>query len=311
MRQLISCHSVLPNMPCHIIIFPTSIALVYVMRPRGLLHVQVLLAHFYIPYHKSPGLPRESTTYIYYALHNNPLTGVFQGCWIIISSLATTMSHSPNKFNMALFGSQPLELNRESLHRLYKQLNGLSSDARWIFDVLAELPQYWQAVQDQIIEKDDDVPGAPWLAKLPEWLQMGHIPDDVLPLPNVLLTPLVVVMQLVEFERLWKHGKLDLEATPPVGLCIGLLSALAVSCASSTTTLHLYGAVAIRLAMIVGATVDAQDSRESGLHGCAKSLCVSWNPDIRQEAIEKLVTDVEQVSDRIWRHFPIKRVDIL
>jgi hypothetical protein len=47
--------------------------------------------------------------------------------------------------------------------------------------------------------------------------------------------------------------------TETLGLCTGLLSAVAVSSSVNKTQLHNYGAVAIRLAMTFGALVNTED----------------------------------------------------
>jgi hypothetical protein len=104
------------------------------------------------------------------------------------------------------------------------------------------------------------------------------------PLPNILLTPLVVITHLSQY---WKflelvqlgssdhndpHTSLTRDAET-LGLCTGLLSAAAVSCSANKPQLQHYGAVAVRLAMLVGALVDARDTQTSP----SKCLSAAWS----------------------------------
>jgi hypothetical protein len=50
-----------------------------------------------------------------------------------------------------------------------------------------------------------------------------------------------------------------------LGFYAGLLAALAVASASNRQEFHKYGAVAVRLAMLVGALIDAQEVWDKGL----------------------------------------------
>ena len=62
-----------------------------------------------------------------------------------------------------------------------------------------------------------------------------------------------------------------------LGFCTGLLRAFAVASAKNQDEFEKYGAVAVRLAMLVGALVDAQEAwnRELG-HGPSKSYATAW-----------------------------------
>ncbi|KAL6794006.1 thiolase-like protein [Trichoderma sp. SZMC 28012] len=109
---------------------------------------------------------------------------------------------------------------------------------------------------------------------------------DLIPLPNILLSPLVVVSQLVDYVAFLKASEPNLTETSKLpipsntdaetlGLCTGLLSAFTVASAGSVADLQQYGAASVRLAMLSGALVDAENAlREPGKQ--STSFSVSW-----------------------------------
>ena len=76
-------------------------------------------------------------------------------------------------------------------------------------------------------------------------------------------------------ERHDLHGS-NKQNTETLGFCTGLLGAIAVSSSATQAQFQHYGAVAIRLAMLIGALVDAQDKSED-LYGESKSFSAAWN----------------------------------
>ncbi|MCJ1473382.1 hypothetical protein MMC13_002033 [Lambiella insularis] len=103
--------------------------------------------------------------------------------------------------------------------------------------------------------------------------------------PNILLSPLVIITQLIQYseylktvrpslrkgENLYDLSKHDAET---IGFCTGLLSALAVSCSTNRENFEKFGSVAIRIGMLIGMVVDAQNAAEE--NGPPKSLAMLW-----------------------------------
>jgi hypothetical protein len=201
---------------------------------------------------------------------------------------------------LLLFGPQALSFGAESLQTLRKVLRE-DDDCKWMLDVVSELPTRWNQLAKQF-PKLERIPGERLLNDLKHWLQ-GDDWDKATPqLPNILLTPLVVLTQLTQFSRYLSHslsGATEVQANDlfralaqrhveTVGLCTGLLSASAVSSASDAATFRQYGAVAVRLAMVVGALVDCQDASDR-LHGPSRSFAVAWtSPDMAVELVRVL-----------------------
>ncbi|KAL5355203.1 hypothetical protein BJX96DRAFT_181164 [Aspergillus floccosus] len=181
-----------------------------------------------------------------------------------------------------LFGPQDLSFDTGSFKKLHAQLQ----DHQWVIDVLVDLPKHWDsfAAGDPKLQH---VNAGDFLESLKAWISKGEIPKDALPLPNVLLSPLVVIGQLVEYLAFIKAafpalGKNDdmpslmFEGIETLGLCTGTLSAFAVASSSNIEQIHQHGAVAVRLAMLAGAIVDAEEL-SSGPEGESVSFSVSWN----------------------------------
>ncbi|KAM7210478.1 polyketide synthase [Rhypophila decipiens] len=199
-----------------------------------------------------------------------------------------------------LFGPQALSFSVESLQTLRTFLHDEDNDVfRWMLDAVSELPVRWRELVARF-PKLEEIPGEKLLDDLKDWLLHGTRKMEeatFFQLPNIVLTPLVVLTQLAQFSRFLSRSQsgaspkasvLAQQNIETVGLCTGLLSASAVSSSSDQESFRKYGAVAIRLAMVVGALVDAQDASDR-LHGLSKSFAVGWgSPDVARELIRVL-----------------------
>ncbi|KAK4244508.1 hypothetical protein C7999DRAFT_35113 [Corynascus novoguineensis] len=187
---------------------------------------------------------------------------------------------------LLLFGPQALSFNAESLQMLRKFLRE-AEDCKWMLDTVSELPARWNELAKRF-PKLQSIPGERLLNDLKRWFQGDDADQATSQLPNILLTPLVVLTQLTQFSRYLSHSlsgasvqvddlfrALSQRHVETVGLCTGLLSASAVSSASDAATFRQYGAVAVRLAMVIGALVDSQDASDR-LHGPSRAFAVAW-----------------------------------
>ena len=187
-----------------------------------------------------------------------------------------------DKSIILLFGPQALSLQESSLHSLKTDVRDTTAN-RWILDTVAELPAYMKALHEKF-PKLQVIPAVKLLEDLHGWLDADKAAPASSNLPNVMLSPLVVLSQLTQYSKYLdithedgqnlyaSHG----QQKETVGFCIGLLSALAVSSASNQAQFQQYGAAAVRLAALIGALVDAQDVL--GEHGESTSfatICTS------------------------------------
>ncbi len=202
------------------------------------------------------------------------------------------LSHPSSRRKVLLFGSQALSLDEKFARKLQSVL--LSSPAfSWALEAIADLPQQWAQICTAVpsVQK---IPGINLLEDLKCWSETGRFKQASFPLPNLILTPLVVITHLTQYTLfLEQHraGNLDdhelhasfRDSAETLGLCTGLLSAAAVSSSADLEQLQHYASVAVRLAMIVGAVVDAHDA-STDTDGAAKSFSVAWhNPEFGYE----------------------------
>ena len=184
-----------------------------------------------------------------------------------------------------LFGPQALSFQEDSFHQL-KSIILDDAENRWILNAVAELPTYFQTFSDKF-PKLQTIPGVQLLEELNDLFNTDKIPPASYYLPNILLSPLVVLTHLTQYSKYLKLAHPESgdgqnlhaphsQKTETVGFCTGLLSALAVSSAGNQAQFQQYGAVAVRLAVLIGAMVDVQDVL--GKHGESKSFATVWNP---------------------------------
>lgn len=184
-----------------------------------------------------------------------------------------------------IFGPQALSFDEHSFRRLRSfVLSSASQD--WVLDTIKGLPDYWHALCKEF-PKLLAVPGAELLQDLGDWFRTGVMRQQATSshLPNILLSPLVVIAQLsqyVEYLELSEsepRGREDLHAGPSqsdaetLGFCTGILSAMVVSCSRNQTQFAGFSGTAVRLAMLIGALLDAQDAQDDGE---SRSLATVW-----------------------------------
>lgn len=202
-----------------------------------------------------------------------------------------------------LFGPQDPNLGHEFARQLRSTLIDVSN-LQWILDALLELPTQWQTMHEAVSELQS-LQGGKHLESLTNWLRTGHLNKNMTPFPNIILTPLVVAIHLVQYSALLNHlnPKLALDDNLPtavvdnavaVGLCTGLLTTAAVVSSATLRQLESNGTVAIRIAMAIGALVDNTDSISDPL-GKWISLAVGWTSQVVRNKLAKVLEDIPEV----------------
>jgi hypothetical protein len=212
-------------------------------------------------------------------------------------------SHLNDKGLTLLFGPQDPNLDNEVLQSLRTTLLE-TSDLQWIVETLTQLPKEWETIS-KTHEELGAFQGQKYLQLLNEWVRRGTLPSNLFPLPNILVTPLVVTTQLVQYTKfvaqinpkikphdsLQETLKLDTETA---GLCTGLLSAAAVASSANLAELQQHGASAIRMATAIGALVDAGDTElEEGDKW--QSLAVGWTNQAMETELYRIVKKFPEV----------------
>lgn len=210
---------------------------------------------------------------------------------------------SPDEGTLVLvFGSQALDFNEESAEQLRSALLG-KTNLEWISETILELSTYWGVISGALPVLKTFA-GFEHLEGLNEWLRTGKFPNGSFPLPNILLTPLVVITHLAQYSAFLEHFQADLGLrdnlqsslkyrTETLGLCTGLLSAAAISSSANQAQIQKYGAAAIRMAMAIGALVDAKDT-VSGSQSKWKSFSIGWSP-ANDEEVVRILKDFPEV----------------
>ena len=166
---------------------------------------------------------------------------------------------------LVIFGPQRSLPDPEGLSRL--RLVILSEPK--LVAAIKDLPSLWLAICQNLPELHQ-VPGPRVFQLLTAWIDHGHPLTLSHPCPNVLLTPLSVIADLTNYQHVLRvsnfgKGKSHAAILQNVrkhggfhGFCTGLLAALALACSNDESDIVEYGAVALRLAVCVGAIVDLE-----------------------------------------------------
>ncbi|KAF2139474.1 uncharacterized protein K452DRAFT_275807 [Aplosporella prunicola CBS 121167] len=193
-----------------------------------------------------------------------------------------------------LFGSQVESLSKEALDEIRKSL--LDDVSRqWILETLAGLPSWLDALAKALPKVTDAIgpDGRQLLVQLESWLRNGEQDGWVLGrsrVPSVVLAPVVVLAQIAQYRRYLalsqaRHASVVAQGkASTLGFCMGLLGAFAVASANNDAEVERYGAVAVRLACVGGALIDAQDEWSA-----TKSFALAWTNSKQKESAEGIV----------------------
>jgi hypothetical protein len=203
---------------------------------------------------------------------------------------------------LLLFGSLSVSFDAAALTQLHKAITDTDGQ-RWMLEVIEELPGWWRAVTDVLqIPTSQAEAGQKQLEDLKGAFATGRQLTTSFPLPNKILVPLVVMLQLAQYAAFLARtaaevdGRVDMFAasaptTETLGLCTGLLSAFAVSSAGNREQFARYGAVAIRLGMLVGTVADMDGDLAS------KCLSTEWNSPESHEEMLRILAKFPEVSN--------------
>jgi len=196
---------------------------------------------------------------------------------------------------LLVFGPQALSLDAAASSALQSTIMKIRNK-EWICNAIADLPSCWETFVDEF-PRYKVFPGAQTLTKLTEWLKTGNLEHQLPHLPNIILSPLVIISHITEYLNYLDtaSGKSQTQEPPTeiLGFCMGFLSALAVAVSKNGSELETYGATAIRLAMLIGGVVDAQEMLDS--QGPAKSFATAWNSPTAAAEMERILKGFPEV----------------
>lgn len=193
-------------------------------------------------------------------------------------------------------------------------------NAEWILETVAELPRYWEALVEKIPDVAGTMPGARLLADFDSWLRNGVSPDDLIApdvdLPDIMVGILMVAIQLDQYWRYLEYrlsdpaGKdiNDLQAelvqqqqqsvnesdkVEMLGFCAGIIGAVAVASSHDRREFKKYGAVALRIGMLMAVLVHAREEWDKGLgKGGSVSLATAWRTPKQGKDMGRIVSSL-------------------
>ncbi|KAI2602598.1 putative polyketide synthase [Hypoxylon sp. NC1633] len=197
-------------------------------------------------------------------------------------------------YTLLLFGPRTLFYDEGYFERIRSSVVGDDRN-QWIIDVVEDLSTYWKELCEEIPSLNA-VAGESWLQRLAHWLRHGGVEEHPSSqLPNIILSPLVVISHIVEYIQ---HSAASASSsgsgetfhrnspqnTETLGFCIGVLSAFAVSSSSTRAQFCQNAAAAIRLAMVIGALVDAQS-----VGNLSTSLTATWKSEEASSKLQRVL----------------------
>ena len=214
-----------------------------------------------------------------------------------------------------LFGPLALSFDHVAFTQIRETILDIQ-DHHWMLEVIRELPQDWEAITAAIPSLRAGS-GLLHLEDLKSAFLTAQPLEISFPLSNTLLIPLTIISHLTQYFNFLKRTNLDpgdrddlyvksKRGKETIGLCTGLLSAFAVSSASSKEDSTTYGAVAIRLGMLIGMVVDAQDAASE--LGTSKSLSTAWNSLEHGEEMLRILEhfpEVRKIRRDFWNSAPL------
>ncbi|KAF2729916.1 hypothetical protein EJ04DRAFT_587517 [Polyplosphaeria fusca] len=114
-----------------------------------------------------------------------------------------------NAETVLLFGSQALDFDQHAFRQLSTSIVN-SPDHAWALRTIDELPELWETICNELPQLRT-APGVAHLSKLGSWVRKGKLETAML--PNTLLSPLVVIVQLTQYAAF--AAMREEEALPP------------------------------------------------------------------------------------------------
>ncbi|KAL2864369.1 uncharacterized protein BJX67DRAFT_383841 [Aspergillus lucknowensis] len=197
-----------------------------------------------------------------------------------------------------VFGCQWLSFNADDFRRLRAMVLD-NPEHHWMLDALGELPGHYRiASETKYLPSLNTICGEEELRELERWFRCDDLSTAKFPLSYTQLAPLLMMTHFVQYAQYLKLTKAKLgcrrekgsggEGSSPVveivGFCIGFLSGVVASAAKKQDHLKRFGAVALRLSMLLGALGDIQEKEEE-----YTSLATSWKTPELEERLEGMI----------------------
>ncbi|KAI8945339.1 BcPKS19, polyketide synthase [Xylaria longipes] len=207
------------------------------------------------------------------------------------------MASASNLPSVLIFGPHTKFPPGEILEELRQELN-IVPRLSALKDAVDDLPRFWNA----LIDFDPElrrVPGAGYLGQLSQWLKDGgRFPHDQSDAPNHYSLAVTVLLQISQYSRFLDclgtdaHPRIlrSVQAGGIQGFCSGFLVSIAVASAEKEADLGPAAAVALRLAVCIGAYVDRDGmySQHPERYSCIAIRWKEGNSDGKSEVTKMI-----------------------
>lgn len=210
---------------------------------------------------------------------------------------------------MLVFGPQASTPSSETLYQL-RSLLGSESQAplKPIRDAVSDIATVWPTLAASGLQLNG-LPGAQYIQQLVSLVTSHEAGTEVQidKLPSTVMTPLTVLLHLTQYllyvdarsaNGVSSHTRVLEEVRPKGGIqgfCTGLLSAVAVGVSRDEEALTRSIGTALKLAVAIGACVDADAlSDSSDETGC---MVVKWSSDEGKTQLLEVIDEIPGVSD--------------
>ncbi len=207
--------------------------------------------------------------------------------------------------SLVIFGPQTSWPNSHYLSQLRAVLL-LEPRLKTFLAAIKELPDLWRALVKNDSRLENTIPGLEHLQGLWEWIDYGTSPVKYggVP-PNILSMPFTIILQITQYfhylsgtgcELLHAQVLENAKIGGVQGFCTGILTTIAVACSKDEEDVNRLGAVAMRLAVCVGAYVDMDDlSADESFESV--SLAIRWRSEDGLDRVLETLKSYPNVSD--------------
>jgi hypothetical protein len=210
-----------------------------------------------------------------------------------------------------LFGPQG-SMTPDTLQEMRSFLQEIP-DLKFLSRAISELPTLWPDILDACPQLDR-ISGRAKLTDLRNFFQGGEPSINFSPVDNLLLSPLGVISQIIEFWKL-SHGfcgerAVEGQFTEVQGFCLGFLTAIAVSCSKNEAQFQDLCGKAVRLALCMGALVDSDALKYSEAQECAVTIAVRWKSSTHLQHLEHTSKLYPRVSEALPQKIHVNKLII-
>ncbi|KAI5463904.1 hypothetical protein BGZ63DRAFT_442671 [Mariannaea sp. PMI_226] len=180
---------------------------------------------------------------------------------------------------LLLFGSQIPRISADAMKELRRTIFR-DSKLEFLLGILQHLPTRWDTTCLNHAPFEYLTDAKTHLQQLTEFFETeaADVPFNILSC-NLTLAPLTVILHMVEYMSLGLQGNVQ-------GFCVGFLSAAAVASSRDVSELERWVAVAVNLAVCIGAVIDLDEQQQA--QG-SSAFSIRWTSTATKEHLQRTI----------------------